>query len=378
MPPVDDLPTMERYDLIFEGEIREGASIDDVKKKLARLYDVNIRKIDALFTGEPVVIKKSMDLVTALEDKEVFEATGAVLRLEPVSKPETTVVPEMPKPHPAKPAKTALPDTDVPVDSESAAEPPSPITALSGAFYSAPLYRRAAQYWRRHAIVYLLLLSVLYSVSAIYRFKAEVGNIAEATLPVLARQLPEIAIDGGRVRIDGPEPYRITAPGTDEVVAILDTTGEHSSLDDTTAVLLLTEDRLLVRRGPGGVREFDLSGVDGFRMNQDRMMAWMRSMMVWMPIVIFPFVALAAFAYRLIQALLFGALGLAVSASLRRPLTFRSSFNIAAVALTPVIVADTLFNLFGVSPSYWSVVSLLIVSGFTIYGIHAATASTEA
>ncbi len=380
MPPVDDLPTMERYDLIFEGDIRDGVSIDEVKRNLAKLYGVSVREIESLFTGEPIYIRKAMDLVSALEDKEVFEATGALLRLEPSSEADLTGVHEarIKQPSPGKPAS---PDPSAgsapePVEIHNGADPAFG-SAFYRSFYSGPFYRHAARTWKRQTLIYLVLLSVIYSIAAVYRFKTETVDIVNASAPILAQQLPEIAIDNGTVRIEGSEPYLIRNPDGSDVLAILDTTGEYTNLENTDAILLLTADRLMVRRGAGAVREFDLSSVDGFRLNRELMMKWIQSMMAWMPVVIFPFAALAALVFRLVQALLFGALGVAVAGSLRRSLTFQTAFSIAALALTPVILLDTVFIFLGITVPYWGVLGLLVTAGYVIYGVRAATTEEE-
>lgn len=372
MPPVDDLPTMERYDLIFEGDVRGGVSVEAVKRNLAKLYAVDVKEIESLFTGKPVYIRKAMDLVSALEDKEDFEATGALLRLEPSSEADVIRVREARIKQPSPSASE--PPTP---DGIGIVTPPSVGSALYRSFYSGLLYRRAARTWKRQALVYLLLLSVIYSISIVYRFKAETVDIVSASAPILAQQLPEITINNGTVRIEGSEPYLIKNPDGSETLAILDTTGEYTDLNDTSAMLLLTADRLVVRRSAGVVREFDLSSVDGFRLNRELMMKWIQSMMAWMPVVIFPFAALAALVFRLIQALLFGALGLAVAGSLRRPLSFQAAFSIAALALTPVILLDTVFNFLAIAVPHWGIIGLLIPAGYVIYGVRAATTEEE-
>ncbi|MFZ7128555.1 MAG: DUF1189 domain-containing protein [Desulfobacterales bacterium] len=370
---------MERYDLIFRGEIREDATLEEVKHKLAELYSVDLRKIEGLFTGKPVYIRKSMDLVSALEDKEEFEATGAVLRIEPAEKPE--FLPPYPRPTttPTGPlfGKKLRPVGKRPSETQTGDRPSIP-SALHLSFYSPGFYRRAAGRWKREAVVYLLLLSVFYSISAVYRFTSDVRQIVNASLPVVSGQIPDIRIEKGKVRIDADQPYFIKAADGDSVVAILDTTGRHQSLNDTTAVLLLTENRLLVRRSADQTREFDLSGMDGFHLNRERATSWMRSLMSWMPVVVFPFAVLAALAYRLLQALLFAGLGFAVAIGLKHPVTFQAAFTVAALALTPMILLDTVFNMIGAYPPFWGMIGLMISGGYMAFGIRSVVMKAEA
>ncbi len=371
MPPVDDLPTMERYDLIFQGEIQDGTTVDRVKKNLADLYGVDPHRIDAIFTGKPITIKKSMDLVSALEDKETFEATGAILRLEP-TKEAVSDDGLGPGPKQAAGQATAAQGAKDPTEASRSPGADPSRWAFHKAFYSKRFYRSAASRWKRHAVVYLLVLSLVYTMSAVYRLKVETADILNASLPLLAKQIPEITIDRGRVSIDADEPYLIRGPRNNEVVAILDTTGQYQDLSGTESMVLLTADRLFVRRGIDTVREVDLSSVDGFHLNRDRMMSWMSSMVAWMPVMVFPFAAVAAFGLRLLQALFFGALGMTLASGLKRPIPFPAAFSIAVAALTPAIILDTVFNLLGAAPPYWGILAQLVTAVFLVYGTKAA------
>jgi hypothetical protein len=364
MTTVDDLPTMERYDLIFRGEIREGTELETVKKKLAALYGVDTGEIESLFSGPPVYIRRSMDLVKALEDKEEFETTGAILRIEPAEDPP----PAEGKKPPSSPRRPSAADAGPSPVPSKGAPPPLPAMVV-GSFYSRAAYRHAASEWRRFALVYLLALSLLHGVSAVYRFTTETAGIMDATAPLIAEQLPEIRIDGGRVRIAADEPYLIRTPDGERTVAVLDTTGTYRSLEGTEATVLLTEDRLLVRSGPERIRAFDLSGLDGFTLNRERMLRWVSGMMRWMPVVLFPFAVVAAFIYRLAQALLFAAVGRAAAAGFRHPLRFSSTFALAVLALTPTVILDALFAFLGVFPPYGNVLGIMIAAAFVVFGI---------
>lgn len=61
--------TDTRYKIVFTGELMPGAALDAVKDNLARLFKSDRNKIDALFTGNPVALKR--DLVAEEADKYV-------------------------------------------------------------------------------------------------------------------------------------------------------------------------------------------------------------------------------------------------------------------------------------------------------------------
>ncbi len=78
-----------KYRVIFNGEIADGETIDEVKKKLATMFKTDAAKIDKLFTGGPKVVKKDAPLETCEKTKQTFEKAGAICTIEPLEVPGT-------------------------------------------------------------------------------------------------------------------------------------------------------------------------------------------------------------------------------------------------------------------------------------------------
>ncbi|WP_043308177.1 DUF805 domain-containing protein [Pseudomonas sp. ML96] len=74
--------TEARYKIVFEGKLMPEMALDTVKDNLARLFKSDQSKIDALFTGSPVALKR--DLAEAEADKylAVLQNAGAQVRKE--------------------------------------------------------------------------------------------------------------------------------------------------------------------------------------------------------------------------------------------------------------------------------------------------------
>lgn len=72
------------YNVVFEGKTAPGKDTGSVKKQLMTLLKIDAPSIDRLFSGKPVVIRKNADSETAEKFRRVFEATGAICRLEQV------------------------------------------------------------------------------------------------------------------------------------------------------------------------------------------------------------------------------------------------------------------------------------------------------
>lgn len=67
-----------RYDVIFSGKLVEGAAVDQVKANVARLFKVEVAKVERLFSGSPVVIKKGVDEATAKRYLLALKKAGAI------------------------------------------------------------------------------------------------------------------------------------------------------------------------------------------------------------------------------------------------------------------------------------------------------------
>lgn len=74
------------FDIIFRGDIVFGHQMTDVKLKLQQLFKVDAAKVDALFTGRPVPLKRNLDEATATKYREVLLKAGAVVEISPSDK----------------------------------------------------------------------------------------------------------------------------------------------------------------------------------------------------------------------------------------------------------------------------------------------------
>jgi len=95
------------FRIVFEGKIKDGEDLGQVKVRLADLFKKKPGKIDALFTGEAIIIKKNLDYRTAYKFKLAIEKAGALCRVEGI----TDEIPEEPatKQEPVPETAAALP-----------------------------------------------------------------------------------------------------------------------------------------------------------------------------------------------------------------------------------------------------------------------------
>jgi len=71
-----------RYDLIFDGRIRDGFTLEEVKKNLGLLFRKDPSQIERLFSGRKAILKRNTEYRAAKELKTMFESAGALCSLE--------------------------------------------------------------------------------------------------------------------------------------------------------------------------------------------------------------------------------------------------------------------------------------------------------
>ncbi|HWV15863.1 MAG TPA: hypothetical protein VN030_10570 [Cellvibrio sp.] len=67
----------QQYNILFRGDIVLGFQLSDVKLRLQQLFKADEAKINALFTGRPVVLKRNLDIVGAEKYRKALLQAGA-------------------------------------------------------------------------------------------------------------------------------------------------------------------------------------------------------------------------------------------------------------------------------------------------------------
>ncbi len=72
---------MTRYKIIFTGQIIEGNDIEEVKDRIASHFKIGEEKIERLFSGRPVLIRKNVDFIAAKRYQNIFQKAGALCQV---------------------------------------------------------------------------------------------------------------------------------------------------------------------------------------------------------------------------------------------------------------------------------------------------------
>ncbi len=87
---------MDRYNVVFRGEFLLGYDIDEAKDKLAGIFKLSERKLDALFAGEPITVSKGVNEIKGKQIVAAAARCGVVFELEPTG--DTTAPSSAPQP----------------------------------------------------------------------------------------------------------------------------------------------------------------------------------------------------------------------------------------------------------------------------------------
>lgn len=246
----------------------------------------------------------------------------------------------------------------------------SNVLAIVHSFFSGDLYRDVARAWRGVGLLYLLLVTLLCAVPVLISMRYGMARMArEGAAPILA-QIPPIVLHDGHLSVRAEMPMVIR--GDDgRAFAILDTTGQFTSLDSTEARVLVTGTRAFLRRRAGVTEVYDLSRVPSFEMDREKAARWVRLFLGWAGVVLSPFLIAAIYLGRLLQVVAFALVGMMLAGALGARLDFAALMRLAAVAFTPVILLDALRQSARIPVPGWWLLSMVLALAWLLFAIRA-------
>jgi hypothetical protein len=239
-------------------------------------------------------------------------------------------------------------------------------------FYSGDLYRDVRRNWKGTGFLYLLLLLALTWMPVMARLHKEMSEEIRREAPKFVEQVPQVTIVKGEVSIDRKVPYTIADPDTGTPLLVIDTSGRTSSLEQTNAPVLLTKNKLMYRQQQRSeTRIYDLTAIDDLTVDQALVSRWVEEFRRYFAIVAYPFAVAGSFAYRVLQMLLYAAIGMLFVSRLKAQLDYLTMLRLASVAITPVVVLSTLVKLTGMQIPLAGLVSFAIAMGYLFFAVKA-------
>jgi hypothetical protein len=227
---------MAKYNLVFQGQILNGASLEEVKTRVAELFKADAKKTAVLFSGKPIVIKKNLDTDTAQKYLNAFKKAGAVLKAVQLESADDSAV-QSPEPEANQPEAAPAPPpsnnlsaglaslvnynnvTQAPLSAETRAEENTSGLQLLPKDAGPMTYARAVEPVKIPDTTHLSLS------------KAQTGSLAEFARTVKAVELPDISelsmseANTGSLEEFASQPQAIELPDISEL--------DMPALDDT-------------------------------------------------------------------------------------------------------------------------------------------------
>lgn len=244
-------------------------------------------------------------------------------------------------------------------------------------FYSKELYKDVGLHWKGVGFAYLLLLLAICTVPRIFKFQRDLSRFIDKEAPPFVERVPRITIANGEVSVDEPQPYYIKDPDSNDVLVIIDTTGEIQSLEGTEAFALLTKTKLIHRQSEMEYRTYDLSKVEEFVLDKERIMGWLKFIKKFTIPALYPFLLFGSFVFRIVQALIYAAIGLLFALWCKVKLSYAALLRLAVVAVTPCIIVRTLFELASVHLPWAGLWYFLVAMAYLLFGVKATAQAEE-
>ncbi len=245
------------------------------------------------------------------------------------------------------------------------------IQAVGLSLFSASFYRDVGQNWRGVGFGYLFLLLAVLWIPGMVQMHGWVTRFVHKDAPAFINQIPPITISHGQVSAECSMPYVIKEPGGNEPLVIIDTTGGTTSLGDRHTAALLTKTKLIVRQGLNDTRVYDLSTVEDFHLDRNRVQHWAEMTGQWLATVCYPFVLIGSFIYRMVQALIYALIGLLFARLLNITLGYAALVRLSVFALTPVLILCTVQELAQVPLTGWWIVCLAVAMVYLFVAVKA-------
>ncbi|MCH8216703.1 MAG: DUF1189 family protein [Planctomycetes bacterium] len=245
-------------------------------------------------------------------------------------------------------------------------------------FYSGDLYWDVCHNWKGVGFLYLFLLLAVCWIPRAITIQGDVAAFVETEAPPIVTQIPQITVAGGEASADVNQPYAIVDPMTKKELAIIDTTGQITSLTEQEANILVTKKELIVRRTNLDTRSLPFDPDIDFTLDQHKVTRWLNTLRRVTAVWIYPLALLGSWFFRVIQLLIYALIGLQFARSLHSRRTYDSLLRLSAVAVTPAIIVNTILGVAAIQIPMPGLCYFLAAMCCLYFGIKSAALSAEA
>jgi hypothetical protein len=236
-------------------------------------------------------------------------------------------------------------------------------------FYSKALYREACFEWKGTGFAYLFLLLAVCWIPAMVKYHIMFSNYTRKEAPGIISQIPQIAFSNGVASVEVPQPHSIKDPKTQKILIVIDTTGKINSLKDTEAFGLVTKSEAIFRKSDVESRSFNYKSLDQFTLNQQKIARWLEIARKYWALIFYPLAVTGSFVFRIVQLLLYAAIGILFASWCRSKRSYDSLLRISALAVTPGIIINTILEVAGINVPLAGLWFFLVAMIFLFIGV---------
>ncbi len=244
-------------------------------------------------------------------------------------------------------------------------------------FFSKALYRDIALQWKGTCFGYLFLLLAVAWIPGMIILHQELSAFVADEAPKLTAQLPHLTIHDGEASITEPEPFIVKDPDTGEPLAIIDTTGSITSLDDTPAKMLVMQTEAIYRENDFETQTFSFSEIEDFQIGPEQVDEWLKALSRFAAPVLYPLAVLGSYVYRIVQALIYAVVGLLFASLFNVRIGYAALLRLSVAAVTPCIIVNTVLGVSDVVLPFAPLWYFLVTMGYLLFAVSAASQAED-
>ena len=240
------------------------------------------------------------------------------------------------------------------------------------AFYSKALYRDIALSWKGVCFGYLILMLALCWIPTMLKFNSVFSFMLDSYARQFVDQIPEVRIINGKASIDAPVPYYIIDPTSHRALVIFDTTGRYTVPEDAGAFALVTEIELIVKKSDHETTRYSFRDIEHFILTRQMIRDFTEMLRKYLALALYPLALLGSFVFRIIQVLIYAAIGLVFASVCKSNRSYDSLIRLSVAAITPGLIIDTILYALDIHLPFAGLWFFLAAMGYLYYGVRAA------
>ncbi|MGD9107766.1 MAG: DUF1189 family protein [Gammaproteobacteria bacterium] len=228
-------------------------------------------------------------------------------------------------------------------------------TAMAKSFYSKKLYQETAQSWGGRSFLYLLILLLIcwVIISGILTFRINTAMHMFAQ-KIVTSDLPTINFKAGIASTKATTPYYIKDPTSGKAVIIIDTNNKVRDFHKSTATIMIQKKAILIKDNSANkISQYYYPQAMNMDIGPTQINSFILRFGKWITPLVFIgiwFIGLIiAYAYRIIQILIYALIGMLFCLILKRKLPYEALMGLSIICITPAIIISTIAFIFSFS-----------------------------